>query len=230
MKAAIAPSLLSGNFLNLLADIRLMEKSEAKVLHLDVMDGHFVPNLTFGPPTVRAIREVTDLTLDVHLMIANAEQTFKDYIGAGADFVSVHVEAVANLEDLLCEITNAGAKAGVALNPDTPLEAVENFLDKCHHVLLMSVNPGFGGQKFIPAIFNKTRQLQSIIRRKGQNVLIEVDGGIEKDNVRDVVKAGGDLVVSGSSIFSSPNPGREFRRLQQIALEARVDSQKIRQE
>ena len=115
MKAAIAPSLLSGNFLNLLADIRLMEKSEAKVLHLDVMDGHFVPNLTFGPPTVRAIREVTDLTLDVHLMIANAEQTFKDYIGAGADFVSVHVEAVANLEDLLCEITNAGAKAGCCL-------------------------------------------------------------------------------------------------------------------
>ncbi len=223
MKATIAPSLLSGDFLNLLADIRLMEKSDAKILHLDVMDGHFVPNLTFGPPTIRAIREVTELTLDVHLMIANAEQTFKDYISAGADFVSVHVEAVANLENLLCEIKNAGAKAGVALNPDTPLEKVEKVLDKCHHVLLMSVNPGFGGQEFIPAIFNKTRQLQSVICRKDQDVLIEVDGGIEKDNVGDVVKAGGDLVVSGSSIFSSPNPEREFRRLQQIALEARVE-------
>ena len=223
MRPTIAPSLLSGDFLNLLADIRLMEKSEAKILHLDVMDGHFVPNLTFGPPTIRAIREVTGLTLDVHLMIANAEQTFKDYISAGADFVSVHVEAVANLGDLLCEINNAGAKAGVALNPDTPLGEVEKVLDKCHHVLLMSVNPGFGGQEFIPAIFNKTRQLQSVIRRRGQDVLIEVDGGIEQDNVGDVVRAGGDLVVSGSSIFSSPNPEREFRRLQRIALEARVE-------
>ena len=223
MRPTIAPSLLSGDFLNLLADIRLMEKSEAKILHLDVMDGHFVPNLTFGPPTIRAIREVTGLTLDVHLMIANAEQTFKDYISAGADFVSVHVEAVANLGDLLCEINNAGAKAGIALNPDTPLGAVEKVLDKCHHVLLMSVNPGFGGQEFIPAIFNKTRQLQSVIRRRGQDVLIEVDGGIEQDNVGDVVRAGGDLVVSGSSIFSSPNPEREFRRLQRIALEARVE-------
>ena len=156
-------------------------------------------------------------------MIANAEQTFKDYISAGADFVSVHVEAVANLGDLLCEINNAGAKAGVALNPDTPLGEVEKVLDKCHHVLLMSVNPGFGGQEFIPAIFNKTRQLQSVIRRRGQDVLIEVDGGIEQDNVGDVVRAGGDLVVSGSSIFSSPNPEREFRRLQRIALEARVE-------
>ena len=227
MKATIAPSLLSGNFLNLLADIRLMEKSGAEVLHLDVMDGHFVPNLTFGPPTVRAIREVTDLTLDVHLMIANAEQTFKDYISAGADFVSVHVEAVADLENLLCEITNAGAKAGVALNPDTPLEAVENVLDKCHHALLMSVNPGFGGQKFIPATLNKARQLQSAIRRKGQSVLIEVDGGIEKGNVRDVVKAGGNLVVSGSSIFGFPNPEKEFKRLQEIALEEKVDSQTV---
>jgi len=223
MRPTIAPSLLSGDFLNLLADIRLMEKSEAKILHLDVMDGHFVPNLTFGPPTIRAIREVTGLTLDVHLMIANAEQTFKDYISAGADFVSVHVEAVANLGDLLCEINNAGAKAGIALNPDTPLGEVEKVLDKCHHVLLMSVNPGFGGQEFIPAIFNKTRQLQSVIRRRGQDVLIEVDGGIEQDNVGDVVRAGGDLVVSGSSIFSSPNPEREFRRLQRIALEARVE-------
>jgi ribulose-phosphate 3-epimerase len=227
MKATIAPSLLSGDFLNLLADIRLMEKSGAKVLHLDVMDGHFVPNLTFGPPTVRAIREVTDLTLDVHLMIANAEQTFKDYISAGADFVSVHVEAVANLEKLLCEITKAGAKAGVALNPDTPLEAAENVLDKCHHALLMSVNPGFGGQEFIPATLNKARQLQSAIRRKGQSVLIEVDGGIGKDNVRDVVKAGGDLLVSGSSIFGFSNPEKEFRRLQEIALEARVDSRTV---
>ena len=221
MTVSIAPSLLSGDFVNLADDIRILEKAGAKILHLDVMDGHFVPNLTFGPPTIKAIRKVTDLILDVHLMITNAEQTFQDYIDAGADYVSVHVEAVTHLDRLLDAITRAGAKAGVALNPPTPVGAVEHVLDKCHHVLLMSVNPGFGGQVFIPSTLQKASQLRSLMDRKEQTVLIEIDGGITQDNVRDVVEAGVDVVVSGSSVLGASDPEKAFRELQAIASEAR---------
>ena len=215
--ACIAPSVLSADFVNLERDVRVMEKAGARLLHIDVMDGHFVPNITLGQPIVNAIRGVTQLILDVHLMISNAEAVFESFVKAGADYVTVHVEAATHLHRLLQGIQECGAKPGVVLNPHTPLCVLEEVLASCHHVLLMSVNPGFGGQKFIPATLDKARRLKEMIQKRGLDVKIEIDGGVGPTNTQDVVAAGVDLLVAGSAIFGSENPSATFRQMQGIA-------------
>lgn len=213
----IAPSILAADFVNLEREIRLAEEAGARVLHLDVMDGHFVPNVTIGIPVIRAIRKTTDLILDVHLMVSNAEESFEWYVDAGADYLSVHYEAVSHLDRLLHAIAELGAKPGVALNPHTPVHLLEEILPECHHVLLMSVNPGFGGQSFIQSSLNKTKKLRKMIYSGGLDVKIEMDGGIGPANVRDVLEAGVELVVAGSAVFRAEDPVATFREMQGIA-------------
>ncbi len=215
--AVIAPSILSADFMNLGQEVRRMEKAGAQILHVDVMDGHFVPNLTIGVPVVQTLNEWTDLSLDVHLMIANPEQMADLYIDAGADYLSVHFETVLHLDRLLERIREQGARPGVVLNPHTPVSVLEEILPKCHHVLLMSVNPGFGGQKFISTSFQKVRKLRSLIDSQGLEVKIEIDGGIGPGNVREAVESGVDIVAAGSAIFGSENPERAFLEMQQNA-------------
>ncbi|MEE8162089.1 MAG: ribulose-phosphate 3-epimerase [Acidobacteriota bacterium] len=215
--AVIAPSILSADFMNLGQEVRRMEKVGAQILHVDVMDGHFVPNLTIGVPVVQTLNEWTDLSLDVHLMIANPEQMADLYIDAGADYLSVHFETVLHLDRLLERIREQGARPGVVLNPHTPVSVLEEILPKCHHVLLMSVNPGFGGQKFISTSFQKVRKLRSLIDSQGLEVKIEIDGGIGPGNVREAVESGVDIVAAGSAIFGSENPERAFLEMQQNA-------------
>jgi len=215
--AVIAPSILSADFMNLGQEVRRMEKVGAQILHVDVMDGHFVPNLTIGVPVVQTLNEWTDLSLDVHLMIANPEQMADLYIDAGADYLSIHFETVLHLDRLLERIREQGARPGVVLNPHTPVSVLEEILPKCHHVLLMSVNPGFGGQKFISTSFQKVRKLRSLIDSQGLEVKIEIDGGIGPGNVREAVESGVDIVAAGSAIFGSENPERAFLEMQQNA-------------
>ncbi len=215
--AVIAPSILSADFMNLGQEVRRMEKVGAQILHVDVMDGHFVPNLTIGVPVVQTLNEWTDLSLDVHLMIANPEQMADLYIDAGADYLSIHFETVLHLDRLLERIREQGARPGVVLNPHTPVSVLEEILPKCHHVLLMSVNPGFGGQKFISTSFQKVRRLRSLIDSQGLEVKIEIDGGIGPGNVKEAVESGVDIVVAGSAIFGSENPEKSFLEMQQNA-------------
>ncbi len=223
MKPLIVPSLLAADFVNLRRDIRILEEAGAEILHLDVMDGHYVPNLTFGPPVIKAIRDTTKLQLDVHLMIENAEETFLDYIGKEGqriNYLTVHFEAVTHLDRLLTEIGQMGVKAGLALNPHTPVGVLKSILPKCHHVLIMTVNPGFGGQEFIEGSYRKIRQLKSLIGTQKEEVIIEVDGGIGLENVSRVVEAGAGLLVSGSSVFANGQAQARFRALQEMAQEA----------
>ncbi len=220
MKPLIVPSLLAADFMNLQRDIRILEEAGAGILHLDVMDGHFVPNLTFGSPVIKAIRDTTKLELDVHLMIENAEETFLDYIGKDGkriNYLTVHYEAVTHLDQLLTEIGREGVKPGVALNPHTPVGVVESILSKCHHVLIMTVNPGFGGQEFIEESCQRIRHLKSLIETQEREVIIEVDGGIGLENVGRVVEAGAGLLVSGSSVFKDGQAQARFRALQEMA-------------
>ena len=220
MKPVIVPSLLAADFVNLERDIRILEEDGMQVLHLDVMDGHFVPNLTFGPPVIRRIRAITNVELDVHLMIQNADANFLDYIGKKGErinYLTVHHESIIHLDGLLETVRKKGVKAGVALNPHTPVVVLENILPKCDHVLIMSVNPGWGGQVFIEESYEKIRQLKSLIETFGREVIIEVDGGINLENVDQVIKAGANFVVAGSSIFKGGNPLNKFKALQQKA-------------
>ncbi len=215
--AWIAPSVLSADFVNIEKDIRVMEEAGARLLHVDVMDGHFVPNITLGQPVIEAMRKATKLILDVHLMISNAESAFESYINAGADYLTVHYEAVTHLDRVITAIRDKGAKPGVVVNPHTPVHLLEEILPKCHHVLIMSVNPGFGGQKFIPSSLEKVRKLKAMIQQRGLDVKIEIDGGIGPNNTAETVQAGVDLLVCGSALFGADNPLETFRRLQQIA-------------
>jgi ribulose-phosphate 3-epimerase len=217
MKPQVAPSILSANFANLLSDIRMMEQAGAEVLHVDVMDGHFVPNLTVGLPVIEAIRANTSLELDVHLMISNPDQMAEAFALAGATWLTVHYESAVHLNRLLVSIAQHGLKPGVALNPHTPVAMLEEVLEACHHVLIMSVNPGFGGQKFIPSSFEKVRKLRDLIRSQGLQVRIEIDGGIGPGNTADAVRSGVDVIVAGSAIFSAPCPVDVFREMQQTA-------------
>jgi len=198
----LSASILSADFGRLADQVRAAEQAGVDWIHVDVMDGHFVPNLTIGPLVVEAVRAATRLPLDVHLMISNPELYLKDYVEAGADWLGVHVEAAIHLERLIQNIKELGAKASVSLNPATPLNTLEVILGEVDMVLLMTVNPGFGGQKFIPATLPKIRQLRQMIDSQGLPVLIEVDGGVNLETIDTVVAAGVDVLVAGSAVFN----------------------------
>jgi len=216
----IVPSILSANFARLADEIARVERGGAAMLHLDVMDGHFVPNLTIGPPVVESIRKCTRLHLDVHLMIENPERYVTEFVKAGANSVSVHYEACRHLDGTLQMIREAGAMAGVVLNPATPVEVLEDVLGVVDYVLLMSVNPGFGGQKLIPYVLDKVRRLDLMRRAKKLAFPIEIDGGVHRENLADVVRAGCDWIVTGSGIFHSPDPETTVREFREIAAQA----------
>ncbi len=215
--ARIAPSLLAADFARLADEIAKVERGGAGLLHLDVMDGHFVPNLTMGPPLVKSVRNVTTSVLDVHLMITDPDTYAPVFIDAGADMVSVHYEAATHLDRTLHMIQDRGAKAGVVLNPATPVAVLEDILDVADYVLVMSVNPGFGGQKFIPNSLKKIRQLDALRRERGLGFKIEIDGGVGPDNVEAIVQAGCDWLVAGSSVFGSADAAHAVTAMQQLA-------------
>jgi ribulose-phosphate 3-epimerase len=202
----ISPSLLSANFTRLEEDVRMLEAAGADWLHIDVMDGHFVPNITIGPPVVAALHKITKLPLDCHLMITDPDRYIPDFAKAGADIITVHTEACVHLHRTVQFIKSFGKKAGVTLNPATPLSAVKEILPDADMILLMSVNPGFGGQEFIPTLYRRAATLSQWIHSQGLNCLIEADGGIKLDNIADVYASGVDAIVSGSGIFGTDDP------------------------
>jgi len=218
---AIAPSILSADFSRLGEDIRRVDEAGAGLIHVDVMDGHFVPNLTIGPLVVEALRRTTALPLDTHLMIENADRWVERFIDAGADMVSVHVEACPHLNRTVSLIRAKGAKAGVVLNPATPLAMLDSVLADVDYVLLMSVNPGFGGQKFIPAVRNKIVALRAMIASRGLRVMVEVDGGVDAGNIADLARDGADLFVAGSSVFAAGDAAAAVKKLRALAEGAR---------
>ena len=201
----IAPSILSANFAKLGEDVTAAEQAGADLIHVDVMDGHFVPNITIGSPVVKSLKKVATRPLDVHLMIENADNYIKDFADSGADIITVHEEASVHLHRSIQNIKECGVKAAVSINPATPVGNLEAILSSLDMVLIMSVNPGFGGQKFIPESLAKIAQLKKIIGEKGLNVEIEVDGGVTVDNVAEVHGAGADIVVMGSAFYNSDN-------------------------
>ena len=209
----IAPSILSADFSRLGDEIRSVRAGGAGVLHFDVMDGRFVPNITIGLPVLRSIRKVTDMTIDTHLMIVEPGRYAAEFAKAGANMVSVHVEADPHLNRTLSSIREAGAKAGVAVNPATPLVDLEEALPFADFVLLMSVNPGFGGQKFIPTVLNKLRRLRRMIDDARLPVKIEIDGGIDAENINEIVEAGAEIIVAGSAVFGGGKPEEAVRDL-----------------
>ena len=214
----IAPSILSADFTRLGDEIRAVEAAGADVIHVDVMDGHFVPNITIGPLVVRAVRAVTDLPVDVHLMITDPDRYLKDFIDAGADWVTVHVEACVHLHRTLACIKDLGRKAGAVLNPATSLTTLENVLAEVDLVMLMSVNPGFGGQSFIPSAIDKIRRLRQMLDAVNPGAGIEVDGGIGPATIGAVAEAGANIFVAGSAIYGQAEYGPVIRDLRQRAV------------
>src|SRR5690606_801178 len=209
----IAPSILSANFAKLGEDIEKAAAGGATMLHVDVMDGKFVPNITIGLPVVRSLRKATSLVLDCHLMIEEPGRYAVQFVEAGANMVSVHVEADVHLHRTLTGIREAGAKAGIAINPATPLSALEESLQYADFILLMSVNPGFGGQSYIKPSTDKIRRLKTMIETQGLSTRIEVDGGVDENNIGEVTAAGAEMIVAGSAVFGKPDPADAVRRL-----------------
>lgn len=209
----IAPSILSADFTRLREEIEAVKEGGATVLHVDVMDGRFVPNITIGLPVVRSLRKATGMTIDCHLMIEEPSRYAVKFVEAGADMVSVHVEADVHLQRTLTAIREAGGQAGVAINPGTPLVALEEALPFADFILLMSVNPGFGGQKFIHTSVDKLRRLRAMIEERGLSVRIEIDGGVDADNIAQLVDAGAEIFVAGSAIFGGGKPTEAVRKM-----------------
>jgi ribulose-phosphate 3-epimerase len=215
----ILPSILAADFAHLHDEIRRVETS-VKMLHLDVMDGHFVPNLSIGPPVVQSVRAITALHLDVHLMIEEPDRYIHEFVEAGANSISVHQEACRHLHRTLRAIQEEGAMAGVVINPATPVSAIGEVLDVADYVLVMSVNPGFGGQQFIPRTLAKVMELDHRRKHHGLSFAIEIDGGVTLMNLPEIVRAGCEWIVAGSTVFGSEDPGRTVQQMQEIAREA----------
>lgn len=209
----IAPSILSADFSRLAEAIRAVEEGGARVLHVDVMDGHFVPNITIGLPVVKSLRKATKMTIDTHLMITEPSRYAVQFVEAGADMVSIHIEADAHIHRTLSAIREAGGKAGIAINPGTPLSSLEEALPFADFVLIMSVNPGFGGQKFIPTCLEKVRRLKRMIDDRGLDTRIEIDGGIDESNIAKIASAGAEIIVAGSAVFGKGNASEAVRTL-----------------
>ena len=216
----IVPSILSADFARLGHEIAAVERGGASMLHVDIMDGHFVPNLTIGPPVVKSIRKVTRLTLDVHLMITDPDKYAPLFIEAGADQVSVHYEAATHLDRTIRMIQSEGARAGVVLNPASPVSLLEDILYVADYVLVMSVNPGFEGQQFIPNALHKIRRLEQMRRERRLGFAIEIDGGVSRENVAEIVQSGCDWLVAGSAVFHSADPAATVKEMQQMAAHA----------
>jgi len=214
--ALIAPSLLASDFLHLADICTMLNESEADWYHLDVMDGRFVPNISFGIPVIEHIRRATKKICDVHLMIEEPEKLTPAFHKAGADILIVHVETCRNLHSNIQQIRSLGMKPAVAINPHTPVEFLKDILEDLYHVLVMTVNPGFGGQSFIPHCLEKVREMKNMIRKTGKDILIEVDGGVTLENAPALVEAGADVLVAGSSIFGARDPKETIRLLKQI--------------
>jgi ribulose-phosphate 3-epimerase len=212
----VAPSLLAANFLNLDAECKMLNESEADWFHLDVMDGHFVPNISFGPMIIEFIRKTTKKVCDVHLMIQYPEQMAEQFKNAGADNLTVHIEACHHLHRNIEQIKSLGMKAGVAINPHTPVVDLEDVLHEIDLVCMMSVNPGFGGQKFIPYTLEKIKQLKKMIDEKGLKVHIEIDGGVTLENAPSIIAAGADVLVAGNTVFKSADPKATITQLKRL--------------
>ncbi len=216
----LAPSILSADFSRLSEQVRAAAEGGGTVIHVDVMDGHFVPNITIGPPVVKSLRKATDLPLDCHLMIENPDQFIPDFVAAGADWISVHQEACRHLNRTIHLIRSHGAQAGVVINPATPVETLSEVLDILDYVLVMSVNPGFGGQAFIPGTLHKLRKLADLRRQHGLHFRLEVDGGVALNTVAEVVRAGAEILVAGNAVFGEGDPTTNARKLLKAAMEA----------
>lgn len=216
MSVIVSPSLLSADFLNLGRDVEMLNHSQADWFHLDIMDGTFVPNISYGLPIVAQIKKVARKPLDVHLMIVQPERYIEQFHKAGADILTIHLEASVHLHRTLQEIKARGMKAGVALNPHTPINALEDIIQDIDVVLIMSVNPGFGGQSFIPHSVKKVKELKTLIRKTGSHTLIEVDGGVNLTTGQKLAEAGADALVAGSFVFQSPDPAHTIEQLKQI--------------
>jgi len=213
----LAPSILASDYARLGEEVAAAARGGATLVHVDVMDGHFVPNITLGPPIVASLHKATPLPLDVHLMIENADRYLQSFVDAGAAWVSLHQEAVPHLQRQVAFLRERGVRAGVALNPATPLATLDEILPELDYVLVMSVNPGFGGQKFIPAALEKIRRLRRIIQERGLKAQIEVDGGVDAGNIRALVEAGAEVLVAGSAVFGHGDPESAARRLIEAA-------------
>jgi ribulose-phosphate 3-epimerase len=218
----IAPSILSADFARLADEVAAVERAGADLLHIDVMDGHFVPNLTIGPPIVESLRKVTKLPLDVHLMITNADAFIPEFARAGANYLTVHVEACPHLHRTIQSIKELGVKAGVTLNPATPVHSLQEILADVDLVLIMSVNPGFGGQKFIASCLAKVKAVRQMLDRIGSHALLEVDGGVKAENAAQVLEAGADVLVAGSAIFSGSDYAARIAALRTAGQQAPV--------
>jgi len=217
MTPKVAPSILSVDFLNLGKDIEMLNRSEADWIHVDIMDGVFVPNISFGFPVLEAVASIAKKPLDVHLMITQPERYIEQFVKAGAQYLSIHFEGAIHLNRTIHQIKELGAKAGVVLNPHTSTDVLKDILPDLDFVLLMSVNPGYGGQKFIPGTLKKIEALNLLRRSRNQNCLIEVDGGVNEKNAQDLFEAGADVLVAGNAVFKAPDPEQAIKNLKRIS-------------